>query len=1501
MPQDDESSAELRNLAAVPRQIISPASNSSIVGIFQDSLLGLYRFTRENIKFTPRQAMNLLMAYDRVDVSMFKNPKRAITNFQILSQIMPPLSSRFPNGRFDSDKEDFKKSNNVIEIIAGKMKRGQLDKGVKNLLHSIFNDFGFQASSDFIDNLQNIVTDYMKQSAYSVGISDLIADKTTNSKIVSAITDKKQGVKDLIDQAQLGILENNTGKTMSNEFETQVNALLTQAREDAGTIGRSSLDKDNRFVIMVNAGSKGSNINIAQMISCLGQQNVDNKRIPYGFEDRTLPHYVKYDDSPEARGFVENSFIQGLTPQELFFHAMGGRVGLIDTAVKSVTWETPIVLIENGEPKYTKIGEWIDHSLEETPERVQHFSERNMELLNTDNIFIPTTDDDGVVTWGEVTAMTRHDPGDVLYEIKTAGGRSVTVTESKSLLVWDAKTKKLKEMLTPDIRVGDCVPVTQELCEPPVIVDTIAMEKYLPKNKYVYGTDFNNAVNMMKSDMNDRKKIPAGWWNNHNGGEHFTLPYTKKASLQRVIGRSNIENIKSGFVYPYHARRKDCLVPEKFELNETNGIFIGLFLAEGNIYNNVIQITNKNPDICDFVKNWFQSHSIHWNERIKQNSSGWVSNTVVGNNSIMAAFISKLVGNGSDKKRVPVESYIAPECFIRGLLNGYYSGDGTVSKNSVDVCSASKCLTEGISMLCSRFGIFGKMSVSQLKSNNFGTKNIKPSYRFSVRSQWGKQFANKITLIEPQKNAKLQAAKWTAAHRNFDTYHDVVLDPIVEMNTIGVENHPKMYDLTIPSTLNFGLANGLQVRDTSTTGYIQRRLIKMMEDVKIEYDMTVRNNMRKIIQFKYGDDGIDTTKVENQTFPIAKMSTEEIYAHYQMPADSLNDAVYTTNYTSTALKRLAKQQVTLLDKTREYVDRMLVARDSTIENVFNFENNTQVHVPVNFKRIIQNIKHQMNIRANSLVNITPLECFEIIEDCKKNLSMIRCCPPTELFLYLFDFYLCPKELLMTHKFNRKSLNILCEAIITNYKKAIVTPGEMVGMIAAQSIGEPTTQLTLNTFHYAGVASKSNVTRGVPRIEEILSLSKSPKKPSVVVYLKQEDETNIQKAQQMMYMLEFTSLRNITKSVSICFDPDNLETLIEEDKELVSQYKQFESMMAECSGTDPTAPKSKWVIRFELDKEEMLDKNITMDDVNFAIKSGYKDDVDCVFSDYNADKLIFRIRLMDMLDPKKKSLANSVVNPLDQSDGIYMLKNIQEKLLNDITLKGIKKIANVSLRKVTSNVVKKDSNYTTQDAWVLDTNGSNLIEILGMSLIDNQRTYSNDIMEMYNTLGIEASRQLIYNEIIEVLEHGGSYVNSHHINLLADRMCATQKMVSVFRHGINNDNIGPIAKASFEETPEMFLRAARHGELDNMRGISANIMCGQLGNCGTSSFQVFLDIEEISKLGAKQMKEKVDIESMFHTEKTDDPCSIVKIQMTNNVNSIIKTDVGAIDDSYNPGF
>jgi DNA-directed RNA polymerase II subunit RPB1 len=1027
MPQDVEAETELLNLAAVPWHIISPADNKSIVGIFQDSLLGAYRFTREGINFSQRDAMNLLMSFDKVNSEQLYAIGENVSSFDILSQILPPLSIKYKTKDFNDD-ENYDTSNHVIDIKNGNISRGQFEKsvlgaGTKGLLQRICNDYGNMAASDFIDNFQNIVTEYMKSSAYSVGISDLLADKTTNDTIVSTITSKKQEVKTLIDQTHLGVFENKTGKTNNEEFETQVNNILNDAAAQAGKIGRKSLSADNRFVIMVNAGSKGSELNISQMISCLGQQNVDGKRIPYGFTGRTLPHFTKYDDSPSARGFVESSFIGGLTPEELFFHAQGGRVGLIDTAVK-----------------------------------------------------------------------------------------------------------------------------------------------------------------------------------------------------------------------------------------------------------------------------------------------------------------------------------------------------------------------------------------------------------------------------------------------------------------------------------------------TSQTGYIQRRLIKGLEDLKVEYDMSVRNSKGKVVQFRYGNDSFDTIKVEAQYIPLVEMSLEDIYAHFHMPSDNLKDKVFTTAYTKTAVKRLSSQKSDLDKKCLEMNNLMIKFRKQIMEMVFRNRNNSKVYLPVAFSYIINNIQSQQNIQSNSLVDITPLEAFELIDNTYNQLKMLHYAKPNELFRAVYYFYLSPKDLLMVKRYNRKALIILLETIVLQYKRAIIAPGEMVGMIAAQSIGEPTTQMTLNTFHFAGVASKSNVTRGVPRVEEILSLSENPKNPSLTIALKESDKTNREKAMRIMNMIEHTKLEDVVSSVQICYDPDDLNTLIEEDQTAMQQFQEFETMVDECNDDekDQDKDKSQWIIRFEIDPEILLEKNITMDDINFAIKNSYKNEVTCVFTDYNSEKLIFRIRLNKILQNKKKQ---NIQNPLDQSDNIYLLKNFQDQMLKNIVLRGVKGINKVILRKDPTSMVYEDGKYQKQDSWVLDSVGANLLAVLALDYIDVNQTISNDIAEVYKVLGIEAARQAIHNEFSEVIEGDGGYVNEHHLAMLCDRMTYSYKMISIFRHGINNDNIGPLAKASFEETPEMFLKAARHAELDPLRGVSANIMCGQEGYYGTSSFQVYLDLNKMAKLQAEELDTTTDEEkimSMWQIENPDDPCSSASLNIQSNCVNIQPEELGN-DDDYDIDF
>ena len=154
-------------------------------------------------------------------------------------------------------------------------------------------------------------------------------------------------------------------------------------------------------------------------------------------------------------------------------------------------------------------------------------------------------------------------------------------------------------------------------------------------------------------------------------------------------------------------------------------------------------------------------------------------------------------------------------------------------------------------------------------------------------------------------------------------------------------------------------------------------------------------------------------------------------------------------------------------------------------------------------------------------------------------------------------------------------------------------------------------------------------------------------------------------------------------------------------------------------TSDDSEKSKWVIRIKIDKIQLLEKNITMDDIHYAIKNSYGDEVSCIYSDYNSDNLIFRLRLDSILSKKGKNK----IDTLDQSDEIYLLKNFQDQLLNNLVIRGVKKLSKVILRKLQNMMTLENGNFVKKDNWVLDTVGTNLMDILALDYIDTKRTIS----------------------------------------------------------------------------------------------------------------------------------------------------------------------------------
>jgi DNA-directed RNA polymerase II subunit RPB1 len=955
VPQSYEASTELGEIAAVPHQIVTPRHAKPLIGIVQDTLVGSYRITQPHIEFNRREFMNMMMWNKRFEGVMPLAGRKAEgkpgrwTGQQVLTQLMPPINLEMGNGLY----KDNKSKENYVKIREGQILQGIFDKDVfskpsKGIVHVTYRDYGPTDTVNLIDSMQNTVEQFLVYNGFSVGISDLIADEDTRKQMEEVVQKRKAAIDKILLQIHLDLFDNNTGKSNQQEFEDKVYTELNKATEESGKIGLGSLADENRLVAMVRAGSKGSTINISQMMACVGQQAPEGKRIPYGFTDRTLPHFKKYDDGAEARGFVESSFIQGLTPQEFFFHAMSGREGLIDTAVK-----------------------------------------------------------------------------------------------------------------------------------------------------------------------------------------------------------------------------------------------------------------------------------------------------------------------------------------------------------------------------------------------------------------------------------------------------------------------------------------------TADTGYIQRQLVKAMEDLTVQYDGSVRDSRMNIVQFKYGEDGINATKIESASLGIGKLSDTEILRDYGMDGAS-TEGVFTEGTLrgedSEALKAFAQQ--------------VLADRTMLIEGVQHSKQDVALFASVNIDRVLLNVTTSFQLDGKGQTDLTPTYVIQGIERLIQRTQTYH-----RLWAALLRFYLAPHKMILKERMTRKAFDTACEMILIKNWQGWAQPGEQVGIIAAQSIGEPSTQMTLNTFHLAGVAAKSNVTRGVPRLKELLKVTQNPKAISLTVTLKPEIRDSKEKARKVAQDLELTLLKDITVKAAIYYDPDDSESVLAEDRALVAFYKAFEAEMspdqapeqrfgeegAAAAAAQPEVQQwSRLMLRLELDRQRMFRKNISMDDIAFVLRQKFGEAIHLVYSDYNTQRLIMRIRIPP------------VAADDTGMDDMLALKKLQNRLLTGIVIRGVAGIKAVTFRqdKDTMEYNKEEGVYKPVTQYVLDTDGTNFLAVMNHPYVDGAKLVSSHVHDVYENLGIEATRSTLIQEITTLFEEAG--VNCRHLGLLCDVMTRQGRLMSVDRYGINKMDIGPIAKASFEETEKILLRAALFGEVDPVTGISANIMMGQPIRGGTGFFNILFD-------------------------------------------------------------
>jgi DNA-directed RNA polymerase II subunit RPB1 len=334
--------------------------------------------------------------------------------------------------------------------------------------------------------------------------------------------------------------------------------------------------------------------------------------------------------------------------------------------------------------------------------------------------------------------------------------------------------------------------------------------------------------------------------------------------------------------------------------------------------------------------------------------------------------------------------------------------------------------------------------------------------------------------------------------------------------------------------------------------------------------------------------------------------------------------------------------------------------------------------------------------------------------------------------------------------------------------------------------------------------------------------------------------------KVMRQLEIARLIDILDKSEVYWDPPSasgLKTALQDDTGMLGVYAAFQEVdKLKCHSTFP------WVLRLKFNREKMHLLGLTALDIYLKMITSYNQHIDCVFSDDNAGELIFRVRL-----------TKEAMKDIDPNDALSALKAMEHNLVHNVLLKGVKGIKKVSMRPKTIQRYNKEfDKFDKVSEWTLDTDGTNLQQILANPNVDKARTRSNDIYEIYQVLGIEAARNALCEEFTEVVGDG---LNYRHMSLLLDTMTNKGALMSIDRHGINRGDVGPLAKSSFEETTDMLINASIFGEHDHINGVSANIMLGQLPPCGTGDHEVILDENEfirlLRKTGIETTKEVVE--------------------------------------------
>jgi DNA-directed RNA polymerase III subunit RPC1 len=367
VPQSEEARAEAIELMGVKHNLVTPKNGAPIIAPIQDFITAAYLLSNKDKFFTKAQFSQIMgwmfdaTGFEDPDTGEYQGyalppptiwkPNYLWTGKQIFNVLMRPskkckvlvnLEAKLPEFQpIPGQPPEMSPTDSYLvvrnsEIMCGVLDKSAIGHGKKtSVFFVMLRDFGEDYAVQGMNRMAKLASRWLAQQGFSIGVGDVYPGKTLEEKKTVLIDKAYAQTEIFIEQYRLNQLPRLPGCTEVQTLETKISKILSDVRNDAGAVCFEELSRHNAAVIMAKSGAKGSMINVSQMTAGVGQQMISQKRVENGFQDRTLPHFPKGSLEPRSKGFVSNSFFSGLTPTEFIFHAMSGREGLVDTAVKT--------------------------------------------------------------------------------------------------------------------------------------------------------------------------------------------------------------------------------------------------------------------------------------------------------------------------------------------------------------------------------------------------------------------------------------------------------------------------------------------------------------------------------------------------------------------------------------------------------------------------------------------------------------------------------------------------------------------------------------------------------------------------------------------------------------------------------------------------------------------------------------------------------------------------------------------------------------------------------------------------------------------------------------------------------------------------------------------------------------------------------------------------------------------------------------------------------------